>query len=285
MLGIAAAASSTFVGCKTQSIDTRGRFLDNGVSLQAHAEWSGEKIEIDNAGVTLEGGLSVITDPSRNRVRAIARMLALADALDKPSADEAIVAATLTFTVTTAFNGAPPSLPALDAGSPPTLEAALVPATLTSVRCGHGRTVRSAAADDVGCDALDVLLPAGTDEHHLFVTARSGVGRVGVSLKDAVLGGLDLHARRGSIDVAAPATAGAVITIVAETGDDVVLRLPLDFEADLVTLDTGGAIDTAAFPGVQSGKGRGEPGHGAKSITVQSTRNSGTGGVIRLLAQ
>ena len=260
------------------------------MSLEALRDWTGERIDIDNAGVTPRGGLSVVTDPGRSNVRAVARLVSLADTNDKPSADEALNTAAFTFTVTTSFDV--PSFPPVEAGAPPTLQTS-IPATLTSVRCGHGRTVGTAAADDAGCDALDVFVPPGVAadpekpdrlEKRLFITARSGIGLVGVSIRNAVLGGLELHGSRGAIDVDVPATQGAVITIVAETGDDVVLRLPREFAADVVLLDTAGAIDTVAFPDVQSGKGRGQPGRGAKSISVYSAR-TGTAGRILLLAQ
>ena len=256
-------AASGWAGCTTQPLDARSRFVEDGVSIEAHAEWAGEKIVVDNAGVTSSGGISVTTG-ERSRVLAIARMLAVAGTLDKPSADEAIIAAKATFFVTTSY--------ALQSFSDP---------RITSVRCGEAR---SRAGDTAGCDALDVALPAGTLEQPLLLSARSGNGRVAISL-GAEVRELDVHASHGPIEVTVPATRGAILSIVADTGDDVVLRLPPDFAADAITLETGGAVDTAAFPDVRSGKGRGAAGLGAKSITVRSAAPGSTGGRVVLLAQ
>jgi hypothetical protein len=98
---------------------------------------------------------------------------------------------------------------------------------------------------------------------------------------------LDLHASNGAIDVTTPTTKGATITVVAETGDDITLHLPSDFAADFIVIDTvAGLVDTSAFPDVQSGKGRGTAGTGAKSITLSSVAvDGGPRGRIVLLPQ
>jgi hypothetical protein len=241
----------------------RSRFVEDDVRIEAHDQWSGEKITIDNAGVTPAGTLSITSD-GRSRVLAVARLLIVTDTLDKPGADAAILAAINTYHVTTTY---PLS--------------SFVDPKVTAVGCGQANT---ASGDPAGCDALDVLLPSGTDDQPLSVFVRSGNGRAVIALADAVRA-LDVHASRGAIDVSVPATKGAVIAIIADTGDDIVLRLPADFATDVITLDTGGPIDTAAFPDVQSGKGRGGAGLGAKSITVQSARTSSVGGRIVLLAR
>jgi hypothetical protein len=240
--------------------------VEDGVSIQAHAAWSGERFVVDNAGVTPMGGLSIATDPESPRARAVGRMLVTADTLDKPVADEAIIAAKATYTITTTY----------------TTTTTFSDPKITAVRCGQ---VKSATGDPAGCDALDVTLPHGTEEQPLSITARSGNGRVGVALGAAVRE-LDLRGSGGPIEVAIPSTKGAVITIIADTGDEVILRLPRDFAADAITLETGGPVDTAAFPDVQSGKGRGAAGAGAKSITVRSAAAfGGVGGRILVLAQ
>ncbi len=250
------AAAMSSIGCKTtQALDGRGRFVEDGVTLDAKDDWGGEPIAIDNTGVTATGGLSVAADGERTKIGAIARLLALRDTLDKPGADDAIVKAKGTFLITTST--AEPKA--------------------TTVVCG---AVAGTGEDSAGCDALDITVPAGKPEMPLTLQARSGNGKVGISLAPAAVKGLDLTASNGSIDVAVPSNAGAVISIVAATGDDVVLRLPRDFAADSITLETTGAIDTLAFPDVQSGKGRGAAGAGAKSIAVRSSR-----GRISLVAQ
>lgn len=250
---MAAALAST--GCKSQSLEGRGRFVEDGVTLDADADWAGEVVAIDNTGVTATGGLSIAYDDGRTKIGAIARLLALRDTLDKPGADDAIVQAKRTFLIATS-TAEPRS---------------------TSVRCG---AVAGAGQDSAGCDALDVTLPGGTPERPLDIKARSGNGKVGVTLATTTLTGLDLTASNGAIDVAVPSNAGAVISVVTATGDDIVLRLPRDFAADAITLETTGAIDTLAFPDVKSGKGRGATAAGAKSIVVRSSS-----GRISLLAQ
>jgi hypothetical protein len=64
---------------------------------------------------------------------------------------------------------------------------------------------------------------------------------------------------------------GATLSIVSDSGDVVTLRLPRDFATDALVLDAA-AVDTSAFPDVQAGKGRGQAGVGAKTITVQAGR-------------
>lgn len=244
------AMAAPMAACRSQSVEPRSRFVEDGVSKEASADWDGGTIEVDTAGVTPGGGLELLVGD--NRVRAKARMLAVADTEDKKNADLAIVSAKETYQITT--NG-----------------------TVTSVRCGHGMTFASAAAHESGCDALDVSLPPGTAEMPLLVTARSGNGIVVATLGGAMLGMLDLHGSHGNIDVTTPSRPGATITIVSETGQDVVLRLPADFAADAIALEAP-RVDTTAFPDLQLGKGRGEPGRGAKRITVR-------GGAIVLAIQ
>jgi hypothetical protein len=103
-----------------------------------------------------------------------------------------------------------------------------------------------------------------------------------VDLGAATLGTLEVHGSNGGLQVTAPTTPGASITIVAETGDDVVLRLAADFSADLITLETTGSVDTSAFPDVQPGKGRGAAGQGARSISVRCVRTGAAAGAIVL---
>jgi hypothetical protein len=107
----------------------------------------------------------------------------------------------------------------------------------------------------------------------LVVTARSATGLVAGTFDGAVVKSLELHGSNGDIDLMTPTTPGAVILVVAETGGQVTLRLPPDFAADAVVLDApAGAVDTTAFPDLAPGKGRGEPGRGAQSITVRAGR-------------
>ena len=258
-----AALAFVMPGCRgsTQSVDGRSNFVEDGVVKDAPDVWMGERIEVVNAGVTPTGGLA-LTTPGTDRVHATARMLAIADTQDKPSADRAILSATQTYDVKT------------NSG-------------VTTVACGHGMTFGSANGIDSGCDALDVIVPSGDAMKHLSVAAQSGNGKVVVTLDTGVvLGELDVHANHGFVDVSVPATPGAVITVVSETGDDITLHLPRDFASDAVVVDTAAdKIDTGDFPDVQSGKARGNKGAGAKSISLRSGIAGGLRGRIALVAQ
>jgi hypothetical protein len=233
------------MSCQGQTVAARSRFVEDGVQKAAADVWSAERIEIDSTGVTPTGGLSV-SAPGTDRVVATARMLAVADSYDKPNADKTILAATSSFVVETASG-------------------------VTSVRCGHGTPFGSATAEESGCDALDVVVPAGAEGKLLNIAARSGNGKVVVSLVGTALGALDVHGSNGPLDVACSVMPGATLAFASETGDVVTLRLPRDFATDALALEAP-SVDTSAFPDVQAGKGRGEVGRGAKSITVRAGR-------------
>lgn len=251
-------ALSALAACRGQSVNDRSNFVEDGVKVVAATAWTGERIEIDNAGVTSGGGLAV-TATADDRVSATARMLSIADTTDKANADRAITAATTSFVIGVA-------------------------AGVTSVRCGHGTKNGSAAAEESGCDALDVSVPSGKVDQLVAVAARSGNGKVGVALDGTQLAELTLYASHGTIDVRAAATKGASITIVSETGDDITLHLPGDFQADAVVLDAAaGNVDTSAFADLQAGKGRGQIGAGAKLISVRSNAPGGATGRIVLV--
>jgi hypothetical protein len=253
------------VACRSsQTVDGRSNFVEDGFGRQATDPWAGERIEITNTGVTPSGGLS-LDAPGTDRVGAVARMLAVADTTDKPSADAAIMSATDRFMVTTTPGGI---------------------TGVTSVSCGHGDTVGSADAAESGCDALDVSTPTGAADKLLSVAAVSGNGKVGVSFAGVQLAELDLHASHGSVDVVVDTTKGAAITVVSETGDDITLHLAPDFAADAVTIETLPAqIDTTAFPDFVIGKGRGAAGAGAKTIMLRSGVTGGLQGRIVLLSR
>jgi hypothetical protein len=249
------ALSALATACRGQSVDARSNFVEDGVQLVAAAAWTGERIEIVNLGVTAGGGLG-LSAISTDRVVATARLLAIADTTDKSNADRTIDGVTKGFTVSTT-------------------------AGLTSVQCGHGTQNGSAAAADSGCDALDVSFPVGRADQRLSVVARSGYGKVGIVVDSAQLAELTLNASHGTIDVKTGTTQGASITIISETGDDITLRLPPDFQADAIVLDAPPEkIDTSAFPDLQNGKGRGTAGGGAKLIAIHTHVAGGATGHI-----
>lgn len=260
-LSFALAALTAPAACKGQSVSDRSYFVEDGVQIVEDAAWAGERIEIENLGVTAGGGLA-LSATDTDRVVATARMLAIADTTDKTSADATIAAATKTFVISTS-------------------------AGVTTVRCAHGTQNGSAAAEDSGCDALDVSVPSGSTDKPIAVAARSGNGNVGVAFQSAQIAELTVFASHGTIDVKTATTKGASITIVSETGNDVTLHLPADFQADTITLDAPASnIDTSAFADLQPGRGRGQAGAGAKLISVRTTGgDGGAGGRIVLVAQ
>jgi hypothetical protein len=259
LLATSVASIASIVACKGQAINARSNFVEDDVQQVAAAAWNGERIEIDNAGVTAAGGLSV-SATATDRPVATARMLAVADTYDKANADRTITAATQTFTIAT------------DAG-------------VTSVQCAHGTTNGSADATESGCDTLGVSVPTGTSDKRIALAARSGNGKVSVAVDGAQLAELTVTASHGAMDVKTATTQGATITVVSETGDDVTLRLPPDFQADAIALDgASGMIDTSAFADVKNGSGRGQADAGAKLITVRSAAtDGGAGGRIVLV--
>lgn len=219
------------------------------MTAEALADWAGERIVVDNAGVSPIGGVAISTDTGTKRIEVVARLLAIADTQDKRSADRAIDEAKKGYQDITTAGG------------------------VTTVDCGHPPATGSVASAEAGCDALDVSLPAGTEQSPLQLSVRSGQGNVRAELDRAsFIGSFELRGSLGAIDVTVPSNRAAVITVIAESGDPVILRLPPAFAADLVALETApGNIDVVAFPDVASGKGRGAAGQGAKSITVRTT--------------
>ena len=246
----------TLAACKGQSLGDRSNFVADGMEIQARDEYSGEPMTVDNSGVTTTGGLSVASEGGRTRVRSVARMLVNTATDQKPVADDAITRVTGTYSVTTTY-------PLVDFGNP----------KVTAVTCGQ---VMSTSGDPAGCDALDVTLPEGTALQPLTLAVTSGIGAAMMSLT-GVLANVSLHASHGALDVTVPASPGAVIEIVADTGDAITIHLARDFATEALTLDTQGAIDTSAFPDVMTGQARGALGAGAKSITA---RSMGAGAIV-----
>ena len=149
-----------------------------------------------------------------------------------------------------------------------------------------GRVLASLGDKDVALTQLDMAFKIDPGSIEVTIALRSGTGKVVVTLVGAVISALELHASHGTVDVAIPATLGATIAIVSETGEDITLRLPEDFAADVVTIDGPSAkVDTTAFPDLQVGKGRGAAGTGARSISVRSGVAGGAMGAVKIVAQ
>jgi hypothetical protein len=255
--------ASVTTSCVSSPLLERARFVEDSVGKAADADWLGEKIaiELDGAGTNPAGGIEIIIDPATTRVSAVARLLAIADAEDKANADRSIEAAKATFNVTTTGG-------------------------TTTVTCRHGQDFGSSAAKDSGCETLSVFVPGGTAAQPVALGARAGQGRILVTATGATIRELELRAAAGAIEATVPTSAGAKIAAIAEGGGDVTVRVPADFAADIVTLSAApGKIDTSAFPDVQSGRGRGPQGLGARGIELTSKEVGGTTGKVTLARQ
>ena len=235
------------VGCTAQvTIKPKTRYVNApDTVLDAKADWTGQSIivEIDGVGFA-EGstaGLQVYGDPSLKRVKATARVVARADDGARTDADLSIGDAVKTFTMTE-------------------------DATSIRIKCGHGGAHGSSSAGDSGCEGVTVNVPGGSSTAPVVVQATVGNG-------DLVVKGItgSVTAKNngaGDVDVTVTPIKGS--TVDASSGFDVIVRLPATFAADSITL-SGKKLDTADFPDVTSGKGRGNAGEGAKSITVASS--------------
>ncbi|MBX3189351.1 MAG: hypothetical protein KF819_20170 [Labilithrix sp.] len=238
--------------CVSSPLVERARFVEDSVGRTSEEDWKGEKIaiELDGAGKGSAGALEIVIDAQTTRVYAVARFVAVADAEDKPSADRSIDEAKKTYQITTSGD-------------------------TIRVVCRHGQAAGSSAAEDSGCETLSVFVPAGDAARPVALSARATQGTILVAAGGATLRELELRAERGGIDATVATAAGAKISAIAETGD-VVARVPPDFAADVVTLSAPGKIDASAFPDVESGRGRGPQGLGARAIELVSRDGSVT---------
>lgn len=252
-------------GCTVQaSVKTKNRFVEDGVAATAATadEWAGEpiKIQAEGVGLAVNGGLDVRVDPNAKTITATARMLAMADAEDKASADQSIREAKETFKITK------------DGGA-------------WLVFCGHGASHGSSNGGESGCEKVTVTVPAGTDAQKLDLTALSGNGSVNIDVSAATLANLGVNGK-GDITARFPTTQGAVISIVAEQADDIAALVPASFAADEVILQADADKITNGFSDLtldSTGKGsRGTAGEGAKSIKLTSKEFAGSTGNVSL---
>jgi hypothetical protein len=266
---VIAAAFALNAGCTVQaSVKTKERFIENNVAPSSvpSEEWNGEPIKIDaqGVGVAVNGGLDVTVDPNAKTITASARMLAMADAEDKASADQSIIDAKGTFTITKSANG-------------------------WLVSCGHGGSHGSSNAGESGCEQLVVTVPGGAVGKALDLTALSGNGSVNIDVSGATLKNLGSNGK-GDITVrlpgAAEATKGATVSIVAENADDINALVPSSFSADEVWLVANAEKITNGFSDLtldSSGKGsRGTAGEGYASIKLTSKEFAGDTGAVSL---
>lgn len=263
---IAAIAAATS-GCTAQAsltVKTKTRFIEDGVTKEDAVDWNGtDKIVIDDeaVGVSVNGGLEVIADPSTTKISATARMLAMANDDDKASADQSIVDAKATFTISGSGGG-----------------------TVT-ISCRHGGSHGSSNGGESGCEKLVVRVPAGSEQNVVNLKALVGNGGMKVSFSGGAIGTLEGNSNGGDIEISAPATKGGTISFQSEKSDDVTLRLPQDFAADNIVLnaDEGKAISTFDDAKVGDGAGgRGQAGSGLAQITLTSKQFAGSSGTVTL---
>jgi hypothetical protein len=210
------------------------------VTATATKDWTTEDIEVrnDSLSVLVNGGTIVQGDPSVKKITVTARMVAYADAEDKASADKTLADAVKTLQID-------------ESGGK------------FVVRCGHGGSYGTSDAGKSGCELMTVRVPAGSATTPVKLTVKSGNGDVKIT---GITGAVQAEAGSSHADVSVTPTKGAVIVV---TGDRATLALPANFAADMVTVAAEhGKVITTDFPTLQSGKGFGNAGEGASSITV-----------------
>ncbi len=270
MGSMVAAIVALNAGCTVQAtVKTKTRFEEPGVSAQSTTtdEWKGEpiKIQAEGVGVAVNGGLTVRVDPNAKTISATAKMVALAEAEDKTSADASIVDAKATFKITKDGSG-------------------------WLVMCGHGGTHGTSNAGESGCNDVTVTIPAGDTTNLVDLEALSGNGSVNVDL--SAVGGLKRAGVNGKGDITfrgpstAAATKGAIVSIVAPQADDISVLVARDFSADEIILQADADKTTNGFSDVtldSSGKGkRGNAGEGYASIKATSQEFAGETGKVSL---
>lgn len=252
-------------GCQAEinaTFKTKTRFVEQNVVREDSADWAGGRIEIDvkGVGLSVNGGVKITADPSATKVRATARMLAMALGEEKENADKSIEEAKATFTLTSDGNN-------------------------VSVSCGHGGTHGSSNSGESGCEYVEIVVPAGAPGQELHVKALSGNGTLVFELADATISKVEANSGSGSIDATLPATQGATISLVSERSD-IAVRLPSDFSADEIILQADAdKIDLGPFDDAKTGAsagGRGEAGAGLALLKLTAKEFAGSTGSIKL---
>ncbi len=261
---VVAAVALSVTGCQVQaSIKTKTRFTEPNVVREDTADWDGQQrieIKIEGVGAALNGGVKVIADPSVKKVKATARMLAMAFSEEKESADLSIAEAKNTFTLSNSGDA-------------------------ITVSCGHGGSHASSNAGESGCELVEVVIPAGSADKPLDLKVLSGNGGLVLQLSNATLKNLGTNAH-GLTNADVPATKGANISLVGQEADDIAVKLPADFAADEVILQADeDKIELGPFADIKNGSGaggRGQAGTGLASLKLTSKEFAGSTGKITL---
>lgn len=250
-------------GCRV-SVETKERFVEKDVVQTDSADWNGEPIEINIAGVgiSVNGGVTVVSSPSTTRVKATARMLAMAFAEEKANADQSIVEAKQTFTISNSGG-------------------------TINVNCGHGQSHGSSNGGESGCEFVQIEVPAGAQDKPLVLRkVLSGNGDLVLQLSNAYLTELGTNSNGGDTNADLPAVQGATLSLVSEKADDIAIKLPSNFAADEVILQADAdKIQLGPFSDVKNGTGaggRGTAGTGLKVLKATSKEFAGSTGTIFL---
>jgi len=260
---VVAGIVASVTGCQVQaSVKTKTRYVEQNVAKEDTADWAGQPIEIkiEGVGVSVNGGVTVTADPNATKVRASARMLAMAFSEEKSNADLSIAEAKETFTLTNTQTG-------------------------ITVSCGHGGSHGSSNGGESGCEFVDIVVPAGTDAQKLDLKVLSGNGTLTVQLSSAVIANVGTNSNGGLTNAALPATPGGTISLVSES-DDVQAKLPADFAADEIILQADAdKIELGPFTDIKNGAGaggRGTAGTGLASLKITAKEFAGSTGTITL---
>ncbi|MBX3224303.1 MAG: hypothetical protein KF795_27560 [Labilithrix sp.] len=255
---------ASVAGCQVQaSVKTKTRYTETNVVREDTADWGGGPIEvkIEGVGISLNGGVTVTADPNATKVRATARMLAMAFSEEKANADLSIAEAKNSFTLTNSGGG-------------------------VTVSCGHGGSHGSSNGGESGCELVEVVVPTGSDTQKLDLKVLSGNGTLTLQLSAATLSNLGTNSNGGLTNADVPATQGATVSLVSEKADDIAVKLPADFAADEVILQADAdKIELGPFSDIKEGAGaggRGQAGSGLALLKLTSKDFAGSTGAITL---
>jgi hypothetical protein len=258
---VAAALLVGASGCRV-SVETKSRYAEPNVVKEDSADWAGEPIEVNvqGVGISVNGGVRVTADPSAKRVKATARMLAMAFEGEKSNADLSLSEAKATFTVSRSGSG-------------------------VSVACGHGGSHGSSSAGESGCELVEIVVPAGSTANPVSLTIASGSGTLTLALSGATIKTISATTSGADTSADLPATKGGSISLVSESGD-IEARLPASFAADEVVLQADAtSIALGPFTDIKNGVGqggRGQKGTGLASLRITAEEFAGSTGKITL---
>jgi hypothetical protein len=261
---VCALFATAVAGCQVQaSVKTKTRYVEPNITQTDTADWAGQdiNIKIEGVGVSVNGGVRVVADASVTKVTATARFLAMAFEDEKSNADQSIVEAKGTFTITNT-------------------------ASAITVSCGHGGAHGSSNAGESGCELVEIRIPAGDAQKGLAVTVAGGNGDVNVNLASATIKNVGVNNNgSGSTDVQIPSTVGANVSLVSNKSGDINVSLPASWAADKVTLQADSDKIANAFSDLtkyDGTSGRGTAGTGLAALTVTSKEFAGSTGKITL---